>query len=321
MTPRDTILVADDDLNFLDVVSMHLEAEGFEVVTAADGDEALRTAFDVLPALVLLDMVMPRIDGYDVCTRLSNDLRTEHIPVIAITGVDFPAAKVTSLERCIDDFIAKPIGLADLSTRVRLALTRARTTRAVSPLTQLPGNIRIQEELVRRLGESESIGLLHIDIDNFKPFNDNYGFLRGDEAIKLLAKISREAVERYGGSDGFLGHIGGDDLAAIVRADLAAAVGNHITDRWDAAAETLYDPEDVSRGMIEILDRRGQLRSFPQMTVSIGVASNEIRPLVSHWEASEIAAEMKSVAKAHSSSFVAIDRRKELKLDPVGSDA
>jgi diguanylate cyclase (GGDEF)-like protein len=316
MSTIESILVADDDPNFRDVVVMHLEKEGFEVVAAADGDEALRKAFESLPSLVLLDMVMPKIDGFDVCERLSDDIRTQQIPVIAITGVEFPVERITTLERCIDDFIAKPISLADLVTRIRLALTRARTSRALSPLTQLPGNVQIQEELINRLAATEPLALLHIDIDNFKPFNDHYGFLRGDEAIKLLARIAREAIE-VERSKNFLGHIGGDDFAAIVEASDAEIVGRSILEEWDRAVGALYDPNDLKRGVIEIKDRRGQMRSFPRMTVSIGVASNAVRPLGSHWEASEIAAEMKSVAKMRSGSFVAIDRRRDAELDPV----
>jgi diguanylate cyclase (GGDEF)-like protein len=320
LTPTDTILVADDDWNFLDVISIHLEGEGFRVVTAHDGDEALRLVFDLLPSLVLLDMVMPKIDGFEVCKRLGADLRTAHIPVVALTGSRFHPDQIGLLEGSLDDYITKPVALVDLTTRIRLALNRARTGRAVSPLTQLPGNVHIQDELVRRLQDGELIGLMHIDLDNFKAFNDHYGFLRGDEAIKLLARISREAVENYARAAGFLGHIGGDDLAAIVPADRAEAIGERIVEAWDAAAEALYDPDDLSRGEIMVRDRQGILRSFPPVTVSIGVASNAVRPLKSHWEASEIAAEMKSVAKSHPESFLAVDRRREIKLDRVGSD-
>jgi GGDEF domain-containing protein len=153
--------------------------------------------------------------------------------------------------------------------------------------------------------------LLYVDLDEFKAFNDHYGFLRGDEAIKLLARCCREAVTSYS-ENGFIGHIGGDDLAIVVEPDGAYAIAEQITAAWDDLVPHLYEPEDAARGFIELADRRGNLQRFPLATVSIGIATNTIRPIHTHWEAAELASEMKHVAKARTGSAIAIDRRRQI---------
>ena len=311
MTGRDTVLVADDDEDIVRFVEVNLRLEGFEVSTASDGEQALHDAFDILPDLLLLDVMMPKVDGFEVCQRLRSDPRTKQMCIIMLTAKTLSADKVVGLTAGADDYMIKPFDPVELVARVKSALRRSREMRAINPLTQLPGNVQVQDEVAKRAAEDESFGLMYIDLDNFKAFNDHYGFLRGDEAIKLLAKCAGEAIQRHAGEGSFLGHVGGDDFVAIVPAVVAEVAAQELMECWDRLVLDLYDPDDANRGYIEVADRRSNVNRFPITTVSIGIATNTKRPIRSHWEASEIATEMKQYAKQEPKSAYAIDRRRK----------
>jgi diguanylate cyclase (GGDEF)-like protein len=307
---RQLVLVADDDEDIVRFVEVNLRLEGFQVATASDGEEALRAAYDLTPDLILLDVMMPEVDGFEVCQRLRNDTRTRQISIIMLTAKSLSADKVVGLTAGADDYMIKPFDPIELIARVKSALRRSREMRDANPLTQLPGNVQVQEEVSRRVSSGTPFALMYIDLDNFKAFNDHYGFLRGDEAIKLLARCATEVMARHGSDDSFLGHVGGDDFVIIVEPLVAEPLAQDIIRLWDDRIADLYDPEDVEHGYIEVADRRKQVHRFPFTTVSIGIASNTGRAIDSHWTASEIAAEMKAFAKNDDGSSYAIDRRR-----------
>jgi diguanylate cyclase (GGDEF)-like protein len=307
---REVVLVADDDEDIVRFVEVNLRLEGFEVSTASDGAEALRDAQDSVPDLILLDVMMPEMDGFEVCQRLRASTRTKHIPVIMLTAKSLSADKVVGLTAGADDYIIKPFDPIELVARVKSALRRVREMRAVNPLTQLPGNLQVLEEVEKKVTAEQPFAVMYVDLDNFKAFNDHYGFLRGDEVIKLLANTVEEAIRTYNG--GFVGHVGGDDFVALVDPHVSEQIADEVISVWDSKIKALYDPVDVENGYIEVADRQGKMHRFPITTVSIGVASNVHRPIASHWEASEIATEMKQFAKREQASTYAIDRRKHL---------
>lgn len=307
----ENVLVADDDEDIVRFVEINLKLEGFDVMTASDGEQALSKAYgDVRPDLILLDVMMPKMDGFEVCQRLRSDVRTKNISVIMLTAKSLSADKVVGLTAGADDYIIKPFDPIELVARVKSALRRARENKALNPLTQLPGNLQIQEEIAERVNDGSAFAVMYVDLDNFKAFNDYYGFLRGDEAIKLLARVVTDAVQR-GGPSRFVGHVGGDDFIAIVDAAAAERVASDIVESWDRDVAELFDPEDRRRGYIEITDRRKQLHRYGLTTVSIGIAPNTNRPITTHWEVSEIASEMKKFAKRDPKSGYAVDRRRE----------
>src|SRR5918998_5495965 len=307
---RELVLVADDDQDIVRFVEVNLRLEGYEVATAHDGEQALQGAYDVMPDLVLLDVMMPKIDGFEVCQRLRGDARTKHMSVIMLTAKSLSADKVVGLTAGADDYMIKPFDPMELVARVKSALRRSREMRAVNPLTQLPGNVQVQEEVAKRVALGAPFALMYVDLDNFKAFNDYYGFLRGDEAIKLLTKCAADALAKHGGPSCFLGHVGGDDFVAITNPDVAELAAKEIIECWDDKIGELYDPDDAARGFIEVKDRQDQMHRYTPTTVSIGIATNTRRPINSHWEASEIAAEMKQFAKREPRSSYAIDRRR-----------
>src|ERR687895_2467852 len=190
----DLILVVDDDPDIARFVEVNLRSAGYEVSVASDGEQALEKAFEGRPDLVLLDVMMPRIDGFEVAQRLRRDARTSNTSIIMLTAKALSSDKVQGLSSGADDYIIKPFDPVELLARVKGTLRRAREMRALSPLTGLPGNIRVQEEIRRRVTEEQPFALLYADLDHFKAYNDSYGFVRGDRAIQALARLMIEVV-------------------------------------------------------------------------------------------------------------------------------
>jgi diguanylate cyclase (GGDEF)-like protein len=304
---RPIILVADDDEDILKFIEVNLRTQGHAVVTAGDGETALALALEHRPALVLLDIVIPGVDGYEVCRRLRSDWRFGDPSVILLTGRSLPADRNIGLAAGADDFIVKPFDPVELVSRVNLVLRRLEQVRSASPLTGLPGNLQIQRELQLRVAAGEEVALLYIDLDQFKAYNDHYGFLRGDEAIEALAGILWHAAE--GRPDTFLGHVGGDDFIVLTHPDVTESFVQDVISGFEARVDQLYDREDAARGYIHVLDRQGRKRRIPLLTLSIGVATNMGRDVHDHRVLVDIATEMKEFAKRKEGNAVAVDRR------------
>ena len=303
------VLVIDDERNILDIIRFNLEVEGYEVVTSRDGEEALRMVRELKPDLILCDIMMPEVDGLEVCRRLKADGRTNQIPVVMLSARTQAQDKVASIEAGADDFITKPFDFSDLVARITITLIRARQKRDVSPLTGLPGSISIEAETKRRIAKNLRFSALYVDIDNFKPFNDVYGFPTGDKAIRMLAEMVDEAVKKLGNVDDFIGHGGGDDFVVITTPEKAAVIAEEIISNFDERMRTLYRDEDLRRGYSILVDRLGRDNYVPIMTLSIGVASNYRRRISTHWEVGEIAKETLNYAKSIPGSTYFIDRR------------
>jgi diguanylate cyclase (GGDEF)-like protein len=308
----ETVLVVDDDPDVARFVEVNLRSAGYEVTVASNGEEGLERAVELRPDLVLLDVMMPKLDGFEVAQRLRRDPRTSSSSIIMLTAKALSSDKVLGLSSGADDYIIKPFDPVELLARVKGTLRRAREMRALSPLTGLPGNIRVQEEIRRRVTEEQPFALLYADLDHFKAYNDNYGFVRGDRAIQALARLVTETVHEVAGPAGFVGHVGGDDFVILVDPDQAELVAKTLCERFDEQARALYDAADAERGSIEVRDRQGNLKSFPLLTLSVGVATTDNRRFNHYGEAVAVATEMKQFAKSQVGSSFAIDRRGDL---------
>jgi len=307
------VLVVDDDADVRAYLALTLDLAGFAVLEAGDGIQALERARDGSPDLVLLDIMMPRLDGMQTLRRLREDARTSHLPVVMMTARDQREDTLRGLEAGADDYITKPFDTDVLLARVRAALRRADQQRSLNPLTGLPGNERILGELGERLAGGRPFALLYVDLDQFKPFNDHYGFLRGDEALRSVGDLLRTVARERGDQDTFVGHIGGDDFVVILPPDLAEPVADTVCARFDALAPLLYDPDDRAAGTIEVPDRRGVPQGFGLLSLSIGVATTEHRDFDHVGEVVTVATEMKRYAKTRGRgrSTFAVDRRRE----------
>jgi diguanylate cyclase (GGDEF)-like protein len=304
-----TVLVVDDDPFIARLLEIELRAAGYEVRVANDGRQALDMARERCPELVLADVMMPNMDGFELTRQLRQDARTASVSVIMLTARGLSADKLEGFAVGADDYIVKPFDTPELLARIRGVLRRAKEMRQQSPLTGLPGNLRIEEEIESRVRTGASFAVLYADLDHFKAFNDHYGFMRGDEVIQFTAGLISEVAREVGGPEAFVGHVGGDDFVVVCGAEAAERLADLVVQRFDAAVPDRYDPGDRQRGQIVLLSRRGEEQIYPFLSISIGIASTSKRTFRHFAEAVAIATEMKGFTKSTIGSSWAIDRR------------
>ncbi len=300
---------------------MQLKASGFEVVEAEDGKAALEKARETQPDLALLDVMMPEMDGFEVCRNLRSSFLTRHIPVIMLTAKAEVEDRLEGLAGGANDYVVKPWEARELLARVRNVLEWSRAQRSANPLTGLPGNPSIDEEVRRRLSKNEHFVLLMLDVDSFKAFNDHNGYARGDEAIRTLARILVDKTQQHGGPDDFVGHIGGDDFVVLTRPDRAERLAEEIVAEFDAASPGLYDPADRERGHVEVLNRRHVIERFPLMSLTVALVSTERYKIGHQAELVDKAQELKTLGKAMPGSVVVGERRTGSNSEDPARDA
>jgi diguanylate cyclase (GGDEF)-like protein len=304
-------LIAEDEPHLREILRFQLEGAGFDVRDASDGQEAFELALTDPPDLILLDVMMPRMDGYETCRQLRASYLTRHVPIIMLTAKSTASDKVSGLEGGANDYVTKPWEREELVVRVRNALEWSRQQRAASPLTGLPGNLSINEELSRRLGGEAPFAFMQIDIDYFKAFNDRYGYTRGDLAIQAVARLLVDVARETADQSAFVGHIGGDDFVVITSTGHAETIGHAVLDRFNALAPTLYDETDTNAGFVEVLNRQHSIERFPLMSLTIALVRTD-RVVVEHLaQLSDIAQELKAQGKGIPGSVLVGERRSQ----------
>jgi diguanylate cyclase (GGDEF)-like protein len=303
------VLVVDDSPTVAKLLEMGLRSAGFAVRLAQDAAQALALAQERCPDLVLADVKMPVLDGVQLTQRLREDPRTAATTIILVTSTGVAADKLQGFEAGADDYIVKPFHIDELLARVKGLLRRATVLRSQSPLTRLPGNIQIQEEIELRVRRQAQFALLYADLDNFKSYNDRYGFLRGDHVLQATARILQDAAFDIGGATTFVGHIGGDDFVIVTELASEQRIAETAIAEFDAAIPSHYDETDRVNGYVETVNRRREIQRTPIVALSIGVASTRRRSFSHHAEVVAVASEMKAFTKRTSGSSWAVDQR------------
>ena len=305
------ILLIDDEQDILELLKEILENEGYRISLALNGKEGLEKIEKDRPDLIISDIMMYPVNGYDLYKVLKKDLHTRSIPFIFLSAKSRLPEKIEGLELGADDYITKPFTPRELIARVKTILERNRQAQNVNPLTGLPGNILIEDEVEIRIKEKKLFAFLYMDLDNFKAFNDHYGFKRGDLVLLATAEVISRAVKRHGEGRDFVGHIGGDDFVAITSLEKAEAISREIIKNFDQRVPILYDSKNEEEGYLEEVDRTGKKLKYPLMTLSIGIVTNKLRSIKSYPQLAEIAAEVKKRAKELKGSQYIEDKRKE----------
>ena len=303
------ILIADDDPDIRDVLKLTLSEENYEVIEAENGEEALKAIHTKSPHIVLLDYQMPILDGREVCRLIKKDLLLRHLPIIMVTGKGDINDKVGGIEAGVDDYIVKPFEPKELLARIRMILRRSERDLEANPLTRLPGNVSILNELSRRLESKALFAVCYIDLDKFKAYNDIYGFEHGDEVIRETARILIRAVQEVGCADDFIGHIGGDDYVVVTTPQYADALCSRIIEYFDKISPFFYNETDRQRGYIIAHDRQNKLQNVKLLSLSIGIVTNETRAIEHVAQIGEIGAELKAYAKSLEKSNYVKDKR------------
>lgn len=308
------ILVVDDEHEIRKIVKLTLESiEGkpYRVVIAADGKEALDVVEDFSPDLILLDILMPLMNGTDVLKRLRSNFKTSHIPIIFLTAKREVNEIVEGLSEGAVDYITKPFDTKELRARVESTLEKCTSWRTVSPLTGLPGNVAIEKETRMRLATDPEFSWIYVDIDNFKNYNDHYGFIQGDEVITFVAQLLVEALEKCGDGTDFVGHVGGDDFIIISAQDHVQPVTDYIIDGLRRESHRFFPESDRKRGFYQHTTRNNVgARIRTELCVTMAVVNNEKGKFTHPAQLSTIAAQVKEYGKNHEGSIVVPDRRR-----------
>ncbi|MDT8287315.1 MAG: response regulator [Elusimicrobiales bacterium] len=286
------LLIADDDEIFQRLVSRIFTGEGWEVAAVADGAAALAEAQQALPDAIILDLNMPGVGGREALTAIRRKAAMNRVPVIIVSGMNSAEEKSEDFRLGADDYVTKPFDPAELLARVESAVKRTRRNMDSNPLTGLPGAPAIEEEASKKIAGGRPFSFAYIDIDNFKAYNDRYGYFNGDNVIKTVAALLEELAVGE-----FAGHIGGDDFVLVSTPGMAVKVAEELARRFDALAPGFYNLEDRERGGITTRDRQDNERNFPLVSLTIAVVTNEKRDIRHYARLADLSSEIKHYLK------------------------
>ncbi len=269
---------------------------------------ALDNIYNSNPDIIIADICQKD----NVLIKSLNDLKIDFIfgqmSILCIVPDDFFISSWQNL--LTDDYIMHYALEKEINMRVDLCLLRTQRMIEVNPLTRLPGNITIANQIKKRIEKNELFAIAYADIDYFKPFNDTYGFSRGDEVIKMLGRLIFNEVRGNQPQGAFVGHIGGDDFIYIMDVQLIENTSKNIITNYDKIIPVFYNNADREKGCIKSVDRQGNVESFPIMSLSIGIANNIYKRFSHYGEVAEILADIKKYAKSIKGSFFIVDRRR-----------
>ena len=271
--------------------------------------EQIDIALKNIPSLIVINEDAIDRDVIDLCRKIRKDEDNTITPVIVVSSNGSREHRMRILNESVEYFIRKPVDEGYLYYTVKNLNRLLTTNRRVSPLTGLPGNVQIHSELKKRLTKEEEFSVMYLDLDNFKAYNDVYGFLKGDKIIQFTANIIQDEIHTDGGS-GFVGHVGGDDFIAIVPYTDVENLCQRIIARFDKQITSFFTEEDAKKGYIEIANRKGIIEKFPLTSISIAVVVADKRRFSNILEIGDIAAQVKHAVKTVMGSSYTIDRRK-----------
>lgn len=303
------ILAVDDEPDILRLTQYLLESWGYAVASAANGKEAIDVARQEVPDLILMDVNMEEMNGLEACERLKSDFSTSFIPVIMLTSQDQVNDKITGLGKGADDYVIKTVDPLELKARIEMVIRRTQEQSSANPLTKLPGNIMIERVVQQRLASGSEFSVCYCDLDNFKAYNDKYGYEAGDRVIVHTAQLLVQAVRENGDSGDFVGHIGGDDFVAVTNHTREDAICSWMVKRFDETIPDFYDQQDKARKHIEVENRSGSLERFPIMSITIAVVNTVTEKVSSSHAIAERAAELKKYLKRFQGSNYLSERR------------
>ena len=306
---QDIYIIDDDKYSLQDLKDLFADNEEYRFVNVST--EEINKALINIPSLIIINEDNVDRDIEELCSTIRKNEDNSITPIIVISSNLDKEHRLNVLKKAVEYYIKKPVDQDYLYYTIKNLMRLMYTNRRVSPLTGLPGNVQINEKKKKRLFNKEDFGVLYLDLDNFKAYNDVYGFIKGDEIIKFTARTIVKNVHAIKNNNCFVGHIGGDDFVAIVSRTNYDEVCQNIIKDFDSEILSYFTEEDRKRGYIEVANRRGILEDFPLTSISIGVVDVELNRFNNILEIGEVGAQVKHLAKTILGSSYVIDRRKE----------
>lgn len=303
------IYIIDDNTKLIQNLEQLFKAEKeykFKSVKTNDIDIALKN----IPSLIIINEDSIDKDIIELCKQIRQNEDNSITPIIVVGDSKDKEHRISILKLSVEYYIVKPIDKDYLYYTIKNIVRLMYTNRRVSPLTGLPGNVQIQTEMKKRLLKKEEFAILYFDLDNFKAYNDLYGFTKGDEIIKFTARTIAVNVHNSECEDSFVGHIGGDDFIAIVSETDYEQICKQVIQEFDEKVLDFFNKEDVERGYVEVANRKGIIEQFPLTSISIGVVAVDVGRFNNILEIGEVGAQVKHIAKTIMGSTYVIDRRK-----------
>lgn len=240
---KSKILIVEDDLDIAEMLNAYFRVQGYEVFTVNWGEDGVRAAQTVLPNLIILDIRLPDIDGFEVARRVREDRRTNEIPIIFLTEKRDRSDILQGLEVGADDYITKPFDVQELRLRVRNSLKRVSQASLTNPVSGLPEGALVDEKLSDVVHKS-GLSLLHISIANLQVFREAYGFVASDDVLRAISLMISNALKETGSADDFLGHISPSDFIVVLSPETRVAFQEKINSRLQQSLDYFYPLND-----------------------------------------------------------------------------
>lgn len=305
---NEVYIIDDDETSILVFKELFREDKQYKFVSV--NTDSIDVALKNIPSLIVINEDAVDVDVVKLCRKIRKDENNMITPVIVVSSNSSRMHRMEILNEAVEYFIKKPVDEGYLYYTVKNLTRLLVINRRVSPLTGLPGNVQIQAELKKHLMKQEEFSVMYLDLDNFKAYNDEYGFLKGDEVIKYTANVITKCIHNDFNQIGFVGHIGGDDFIAIVPYKDTEALCQQIIARFDKGIKSFYNEADIENGYIEIANRKGIVEKFPLVSISIAVVVADKNRFDNILEIGDVSAQVKHAVKSVLGSSYAIDRRK-----------
>ena len=304
---NEVYIIDDDESSIVIFKELFREDPDYKFISVKT--EQIDIALKNIPSLIVINEDAIDRDVVELCRKIRKYEDNTITPVIVVSSNGAREHRMKILNESVEYFIKKPVDEGYLYYTVKNLNRLLTTNRRVSPLTGLPGNVQIHSELKKKLSKEEEFSVLYLDLDNFKAYNDVYGFLKGDKIIQYTADIIQDEIHIDGGN-GFVGHVGGDDFIAIVPYTDVENLCQRIIARFDKHIKSFFTEKDAEKGYIEIANRRGIIEKFPLTSISIAVVVADKNRFNNILEIGDVAAQVKHAVKTVMGSSYTIDRRK-----------
>lgn len=247
MVDKPKILIVEDDLDLAEMLNAYFRVQSYDVLTAAWGKDALEISAEHNLALVVLDIRLPDIDGYEVCRQLRLQRRTQDVPIIFLTEKRDRVDKLQGLELGVVDYITKPFDIQELRLRVRNAISRVARQTTTNPVTDLPENELVDEKLSELALSDTTWSMLLVSINGLGEFRETYGFVAADDVLRAVTLMIRNAVREHGRDEDFIGHIGPEDFIILSVPEKIPLIRERIESRIHQSREYFYPLKDRER--------------------------------------------------------------------------